>query len=492
MGGMVAIKKMTNVFGHPLETKRTLRELRLLRHFIEHENVLTIRNVLLPRNGGDLMEDIFVVTELMDTDLDQVIRSQQPLSMLHIQTFLYQILRGLQFIHAANVIHRDLKPGNILVNQNCTVKICDFGLARLEPETGYGGFMTEYVVTRWYRAPEIMLSGQDYTQSIDVWSVGCILAEMLGRQPLFPGKNYVDQVRVIVDILGNPSEAGLMMIEDAEARAYVKSLPSKPGADWAKRYPEAGGHAADLLDKLLRFDPNERCSVDEALMHPYLAPIRAEDRDVFEPAAPFTFDFENADLSEEACRQLVMEEINYYKQEDLRLSQDLSRQLAQQEMFEEEEEEMGAYAEEEEIPFGRDSLTFAQGDLNQAEGMAQRSDAQYNTMVMNMQKVMMGEVVETSWGTKLLTPVSEEREEDLSRARREDEALAASDKAASRVRDRHRATAAAAAVAQARELAVESDDSDHPPTRRRVRDYAEPPARRLSASSSRENSSNGS
>merc|ERR1711904_195847 len=158
----------------------------------------------------------------MDTDLDRVIRSEQPLSMLHIQTFLYQILLGLQYIHAANVIHRDLKPGNILVNQNCTMKICDFGLARLEPETGYAGFMTEYVVTRWYRAPEIMLSCQEYTKAIDIWSVGCIFAELLGRKPLFPGDDYIHQLQIICDKLGTPHEDELAFVTSEKAKRFMK------------------------------------------------------------------------------------------------------------------------------------------------------------------------------------------------------------------------------------------------------------------------------
>lgn len=437
-GEMVAIKKMTNVFSHVAETKRTLRELRLLRHFCHHENVLTIHNVLPPQES-DQFNDIFIVTEMMDTDLDQVIRSPQQLSELHIQTFLYQILRGLQYVHNAHVIHRDLKPGNILVNQNCTVKICDFGLARLEPETGYGGFMTEYVVTRWYRAPEIMLSGQDYTQSIDVWSVGCILAEMLGRNPIFPGKNYVDQVRVIVELLGTPTEQGLMMIEDLEAREYVKSLPHKPKPDWASRYPNAGPDAADLLDKLLKFDPMERCSVEDALNHPYLAAIRAEDSDVFQPAAPFRFDFENMELSPTECKQLVVEEIEHYQRQD--------ELLAMQEHM--HGGDMGGWVGEgEPIPeWGRDSLQFEDDSFNEPQPPPE--ELKYNSMMVNMKRVMVGEVQETNWGTKMLTPVSEEREEELQRQQQEDDVLKAkeraSERAASAQRVRQHAVAAASA-----------------------------------------------
>ncbi len=116
---------------------------------------------------------------------------------LSLQYFLYQLLRGLKYIHSANVLHRDLKPSNLLLNANCDLKICDFGLARTTSETD---FMTEYVVTRWYRAPELLLNCSEYTAAIDVWSVGCIFMELLNREPLFPGRDYVQQLRLITEV----------------------------------------------------------------------------------------------------------------------------------------------------------------------------------------------------------------------------------------------------------------------------------------------------
>lgn len=114
-----------------------------------------------------------------------------------LQYFLYQLLRGLKYVHSANVLHRDLKPSNLLLDANCDLKIADFGLARTTSETD---FMTEYVVTRWYRAPELLLNCSEYTAAIDIWSVGCILAEIMTRQPLFPGRDYVHQLRLITEV----------------------------------------------------------------------------------------------------------------------------------------------------------------------------------------------------------------------------------------------------------------------------------------------------
>lgn len=118
-------------------------------------------------------------------------------SSFSVQYFLYQILRGLKYIHSANVLHRDLKPSNLLLNANCDLKICDFGLARVTSETD---FMTEYVVTRWYRAPELLLNSSDYTAAIDVWSVGCIFMELMDRKPLFPGRDHVHQLRLLMEV----------------------------------------------------------------------------------------------------------------------------------------------------------------------------------------------------------------------------------------------------------------------------------------------------
>ena len=136
---------------------------------------------------GDF-EELYIVLDYMDTDLHKIIYSSNVITDEHIQYFIYQILRGLKYIHSANVIHRDLKPSNILVNSNCHLKICDFGLARGYQEADY---LTEYVVTRWYRAPEIMCSSDAYDYKIDVWATGCILAELLMRNPIFPGMFFI-------------------------------------------------------------------------------------------------------------------------------------------------------------------------------------------------------------------------------------------------------------------------------------------------------------
>lgn len=229
---VVAIKKIANAFDNHMDAKRTLREIKLLRH-LDHENVIAIRDVIPPAVRRDFT-DVYIATELMDTDLHQIIRSNQSLSEEHCQYFLYQILRGLKYIHSANVIHRDLKPSNLLLNANCDLKICDFGLARPTAENEY---MTEYVVTRWYRAPELLLNSSDYSAAIDVWSVGCIFMELMNRKPLFPGKDHVHQMRLLTELLGTPTESDLGFVRNEDAKRYIRQLSQFPRQPLARVFP---------------------------------------------------------------------------------------------------------------------------------------------------------------------------------------------------------------------------------------------------------------
>ena len=198
----VAIKMIPRAFNDEIDAKRILREIKLMKHF-QHENIVGILDMMPPQvNFVEDFNDVYIVGELMETDLHRIIYSKQPLSIDHVQYFVYQILRGMKYVHSANVIHRDLKPSNLLVNANCDLKICDFGLARgIYDEHDQGRdqsvTLTEYVVTRWYRAPEIMLACHEYSKPVDVWSIGCIFAELILRKPYFPGNDYIDQVRTV-------------------------------------------------------------------------------------------------------------------------------------------------------------------------------------------------------------------------------------------------------------------------------------------------------
>ncbi|KAI9018211.1 CMGC/MAPK/ERK protein kinase [Hyaloraphidium curvatum] len=285
-GRSVAIKHLSNIFVDRIRARRALREIVLLTHLHGHDNIVRILDVELP--PGRAWTDVFVVLELMETDLHAIIKSGQNLSDQHLQYFIYQTVRGLKYIHSAGIIHRDLKTGNLLVNSDCSVKICDFGLARQAKTSNSRFHMTEYVATRWFRAPEVMMTAGEYNEAMDLWSVGCILAEFLGGKPIFKGRTYLDTLNQIISVLGTPSDVTLRRVvsnPDAGNRilSYMRTLEWQPKTDLAARYPKANPLAVDLLEKLLRWDPSERLTVDGVLAHPWLAAYHELDD---EPTCP--------------------------------------------------------------------------------------------------------------------------------------------------------------------------------------------------------------
>ncbi|KAL7408972.1 kinase-like domain-containing protein [Mrakia frigida] len=318
-GEMCAVKKITNVFSKKILSKRCLREIKLLHHFRGHKNITCLYDLDIVFDPvTHAFNEVYLYEELMEADLHAIIRSSQPLSDAHFQSFLYQTLCGLKYIHSANVLHRDLKPGNLLVNADCELKICDFGLARGfapggDEERGGAGFMTEYVATRWYRAPEIMLSFANYTAAIDMWSVGCILAELLGGKPIFKGRDYVDQLNQILHFLGTPSEDTLRRVGSPRAQEYIRSLPIKPRIPFSNLYPQANPLALDLLARLLTFDPARRITCEEALNHPYLS-VWHDPNDEPVCQADVDFGFEDEETTD-GMKALIMDEVSTFRDE---------------------------------------------------------------------------------------------------------------------------------------------------------------------------------
>ena len=341
-GESIAIKKVSNVFTKRILTKRALRELKLLRHFRGHKNITCLYD--LDITNPSAFNEVYLYEELMEADLHAIIRSGQPLTDAHFQSFIYQTLCGLKYIHSANVLHRDLKPGNLLVNADCELKICDFGLARgFDPDqntvmSGQQEFMTEYVATRWYRAPEIMLSHQNYNTAIDLWSVGCILAELLGRRPIFKGSDYVDQLNQILYYIGTPSETMLRRVASPRAQQYIRSLPFKAPVPFEQLYPQATPLAIDMLRRLLSFDPSQRITCDEALEHPYLA-VWHDPNDEPVCANKFDFSFEQVD-DIEGMKKLILQEVISFRREVRIQAQQRQAILMQQQQQQQQQQQM--------------------------------------------------------------------------------------------------------------------------------------------------------
>ncbi|XP_072889451.1 mitogen-activated protein kinase 7 isoform X1 [Hemitrygon akajei] len=316
-GQLVAIKKIPNAFDVVTNAKRTLRELQILKHF-KHDNVIGIRDVLKPPGSLAEFRNVYVVLDLMESDLHQIIHSPQPLTLEHSRYFLYQLLRGLKYIHSARVVHRDLKPGNLLVNENCELKIGDFGMARALRRGGSSTsssasssqqpFLTEYVATRWYRAPELMLSFPGYGSAVDLWSAGCIFAEMLARRQLFPGKNYLHQLQLILAVLGTPSDDLVASVGAERVRSYLRGLPHRKPVSLASLFPGAQPQALDLLGRLLRLDPRERPTAAQALAHPFLAQYH-DPQDEPECSPPLELDEPPEGAGREELREAVGREI---------------------------------------------------------------------------------------------------------------------------------------------------------------------------------------
>eukprot|EP00928_Gymnodinium_smaydae_P020452 TRINITY_DN17902_c0_g1_i1.p1 TRINITY_DN17902_c0_g1~~TRINITY_DN17902_c0_g1_i1.p1 ORF type:complete len:991 (-),score=114.47 TRINITY_DN17902_c0_g1_i1:187-3159(-) len=289
-GRDVAVKRVRRVFDNFLVLRRTLREIRLMRHF-KHPNVLRLYKALpIESDGGD----VYLSMELMDCDLDSLIHTRQvSFSDGQVRSFVAQILLGLMHLHAGHVVHRDLKPANIFVRLSRNhVKIGDLGLSRgiaVDDATGEAThpsdeMLTEYVVTRWYRSPEVLLARSKYGPPVDVWSVGCILYEMVVRKALFPGKNSYDQLRRILAVLGNPDETQSSWVPIESMPLLQRCSQPESGSEKSSSH-RVGWSSCSLPDnvlgnELLRgmcfFDPNKRLTIRECLESQYLAGITTQ------------------------------------------------------------------------------------------------------------------------------------------------------------------------------------------------------------------------
>ncbi|XP_075223369.1 stress-activated protein kinase JNK-like isoform X2 [Lycorma delicatula] len=313
----VAIKKLSRPFQNVIHAKRAYREFKLMK-LVHHKNIIALLNAFTPQASLEEFQDVYLVMELMDANLCQVITTE--LDHERLSYLLYQILCGIKHLHSAGIIHRDLKPSNIVVKSDCTLKILDFGLART---AGTSFMMSPYVVTRYYRAPEVIL-GMSYKENVDMWSVGCIMAEMIRGEVLFPGSDHVNQWNKIIELLGTPSLDFMMRLKPT-VRNYVENLTYFEGSPFHELFPDeffpSGStdndrlrdQARDLLSKMLVIDPEKRISVDGALMHPYIREW-CEEGEVNAPAPdPYDDSVDEREHTVEQWKELIYQELKEYE-----------------------------------------------------------------------------------------------------------------------------------------------------------------------------------
>ncbi|CAK0859217.1 unnamed protein product [Prorocentrum cordatum] len=341
---------------------------------LNHESIVQIYELVAPEDTATF-DELFIVMEICDSDLKKLCRTDVQLEFDHVNTLLYTLLTGIKYLHSAGIYHRDLKPANCLVNHDCSVKICDFGLSRaignvaqgLEelPNTPRGDDqddaqkrpavphtqqlkrnLTGHVVSRWYRAPELILLQENYTEAIDVWSVGCIYAELMGmlegtrtqdRGPLFPGTSCFplspdhkhkmdykyhtrgkhDQLNMIFTLLGTPSDEDMEMMgrEREDAKRYLKCFAKRKGDGLQSKFPHISPDCIDLLGGMLKFNPHSRISVDKALDVPIFEEVRNPTKETTSASLiSLAFDRE-PDLDEGKLRQLFKLELGKYHPE---------------------------------------------------------------------------------------------------------------------------------------------------------------------------------
>ena len=264
---IVALKKIRLDHGDEGIPQTALREVSILQE-LHHPNVVNLKDVICVQDSK-----LYLVFEYVQQDLKQALEKRlSTLSPLLLKQLLWQMLQGIYFCHSHRIIHRDLKPANILINAENFLKIADFGLARAfhVPSNTF----THEVVTLWYRAPEILLGIKHYCSAVDIWSVGCIFAELARHKVLFRGDSEVGQLFEMFQVLGTPTEEewiGVSSLPD-----FKDIFPKWARTPLEKLVPSLEPAGVDLLSKMLLYEPSSRISAKMALQHSYFDEVRVE------------------------------------------------------------------------------------------------------------------------------------------------------------------------------------------------------------------------
>lgn len=263
-GELLALKKIRLLDEDEGVPSTAIREISLLKD-LTHPNIVGLKDVIYSESK------LFLVFHFVEWDLKNYIdrreRAKRPFEPELLQHFLHQLISGMAFCHENRVLHRDLKPQNLLIDRDYNLKLADFGLARIfsVPLRQY----THEVVTLWYRAPEVLMGSKLYNTAVDSWSVGCIFAEMATLQPLFPGDSEIDELFRVFRTCGTPTEEmwpGVTQLEN-----FSPDFPSWPPYPLHRVVPSMCEDGIDLLSKFITYDTERRISMEDALQHPYFA-----------------------------------------------------------------------------------------------------------------------------------------------------------------------------------------------------------------------------
>ena len=283
-----------------------------------HENIIRLQHIIKAEND----RDIYLTFDHMETDLHAVIRANI-LEDIHKKYIIYQLLKALKYMHSGDLLHRDIKPSNLLLNSDCHVKLCDFGLCRSVAEVeGPSPVLTDYVATRWYRAPEILLGSPVYTKGVDMWAVGCILGEMLNGKPIFPGTSTVNQLEKVLELTGKPAKEDV----DAVASPYAAQMLDSIGN--VTRVPlELGGTTGDpkgptILYETLKFNPLNRMSAVDSLADAWVSEFhKSEDEPDYPGGAIKIVIDDNTKLTAQDYRNNLYMQISQIKKDARRRDQ---------------------------------------------------------------------------------------------------------------------------------------------------------------------------
>ena len=276
----VAIKKYKEIEDEELFKKAIMREVKLLRT-LKQDNIVQLKEAF--RRKGRL----YLVLEYVEKNLLEILESSpNGLSAEQVKSYIFQLLKAINYCHKQEVIHRDIKPENLLVSKDQKLKLCDFGFARTLVK---GGNLTDYVATRWYRSPELLL-GSYYGKQVDIWAIGCIMGELTDGQPLFPGESEVDQLYVIQRVLG-PLPKDLQEAFQKNPRFLGLKFPdlSRPETLQKRYVGKLSKEALNFIQETLKMSPGERITAAEALEHPYFDSLREKAR----PSTTSLYKFEN-------------------------------------------------------------------------------------------------------------------------------------------------------------------------------------------------------